>query len=419
MTIPADAAFDPTLARASELALTAWNVGMVAAADGQVHSTHGLTCAYHPQPFALPGAHHTLHLTPAADLTAGLDAAHAFYRERGSAIWCILGNALAPTDARAALKARGWRYHFAGISMAADLDSIPERPTPPGVTITPATAQTFAHAEAHPYYGKLTDAHAAQSLRASLALTAERPTRAWNFVALSEGQPIASALMILIGGELAGIFDVGTLPGYQRRGIVSAVIRAALHHARDLGYRTAVLQCDAPLVRVYGPLGFRQVGWLAHWVYPAPADIPAHTTSSADTALEDLLSAINTNRPATALNLLRTQPALARASQPNGATALHHAAITGQPVLVQALLEAGAPLDAVETNDGCTPLLWATAGAGDYGPQIKTEQAAAAELLIRAGANPHATNHWDETAFDLAPPAVADHLRTLIAAPAD
>jgi hypothetical protein len=57
--------------------------------------------------------------------------------------------------------------------------------------------------------------------------------------------------------------------------------------------------------------------------------------------------------------MLAADPALARGTDPDGATALHHAAFAGQQAVVDALLRAGADLNARDGTFGATPGGWA------------------------------------------------------------
>ena len=73
-----------------------------------------------------------------------------------------------------------------------------------------------------------------------------------------------------------------------------------------------------------------------------------------------------------------------------GRTALHFGAATGHPQIISALIEAGAPLEAVDSKQN-TPLHY----AAGYGRNV------AVELLLQAGANAGAKNGTGKTAREL------------------
>ena len=57
--------------------------------------------------------------------------------------------------------------------------------------------------------------------------------------------------------------------------------------------------------------------------------------------------------------MLNADASLARATDEEGATALHHAAVNGYREIVDLLLDAGADIDARDSIHGATPAGWA------------------------------------------------------------
>ncbi len=82
-----------------------------------------------------------------------------------------------------------------------------------------------------------------------------------HFVGYVDGTPVATTSMLL-GGGMAGIYHVATMPSARGRGIGSAVTLAALQHARDQGATEGALQSSEMAVSVYRGLGFTDRGTL-------------------------------------------------------------------------------------------------------------------------------------------------------------
>jgi len=86
----------------------------------------------------------------------------------------------------------------------------------------------------------------------------EPDSRAHMWQAWREGQPIAKAGMYL-GARSAGIYAVATRPEARRLGLARALTLTALHEARSLGYRVAVLHATPMAESLYRSLGFDNI----------------------------------------------------------------------------------------------------------------------------------------------------------------
>ncbi|HVE72705.1 MAG TPA: GNAT family N-acetyltransferase, partial [Thermoanaerobaculia bacterium] len=87
--------------------------------------------------------------------------------------------------------------------------------------------------------------------------------RDWaHFIAYDEGKPVATA-SVLMCGDVAGIYLVGTLKEARGRGLGTAATLAALHYGRERGARVAALQSSAIGESVYHGMGF-----VSHGVMP-------------------------------------------------------------------------------------------------------------------------------------------------------
>jgi ribosomal protein S18 acetylase RimI-like enzyme len=92
-----------------------------------------------------------------------------------------------------------------------------------------------------------------------------------QYLALLDGEPAAVATLFL-AGEVAGFFNIATLPKARGKGIGSAITTQCLHDARDAGRRAALLSSTALGFPVYRRLGFTTEGMVAHYFWrPEPA----------------------------------------------------------------------------------------------------------------------------------------------------
>ena len=79
------------------------------------------------------------------------------------------------------------------------------------------------------------------------------------YVGYVEGEPVSTAAVVM-GGDVAGVYNVATLPGHQRRGYGEAVMRHAIADARrEHGVERTILQSTPAGLRLYERMGFRTV----------------------------------------------------------------------------------------------------------------------------------------------------------------
>jgi ribosomal protein S18 acetylase RimI-like enzyme len=80
-----------------------------------------------------------------------------------------------------------------------------------------------------------------------------------GYVGYIGGEAVSSAA-IVIGGEAAGVYNVATLPGHQRKGYGEAIMRHALEAAqREHGIERTVLQSTKAGYSLYERMGYRTV----------------------------------------------------------------------------------------------------------------------------------------------------------------
>lgn len=79
------------------------------------------------------------------------------------------------------------------------------------------------------------------------------------YVGYADGEAVSTAAIVLGGGVL-GVYNVATLPGFQRRGFGERVMRHALADSeKDLGISRAILQSTPAGLRLYERMGFRTI----------------------------------------------------------------------------------------------------------------------------------------------------------------
>ena len=165
-------------------------------------------------------------------------------------------------------------------AMAASLDDVPLDELPPdGLEIVPVrdtgTLNEFlsiveadwlewAGGEATSVQRRTLDAFAREIPR---RLPSEPVPLRW--LGRVDGQPVATS-RVSLGGGVAGLYAILTLPSHRGRGIGRAMTLAALRAAAGIGYRIGVLQSSDLGYGVYLKLGFRDLFTYDIYVHPAP-----------------------------------------------------------------------------------------------------------------------------------------------------
>ncbi len=91
-----------------------------------------------------------------------------------------------------------------------------------------------------------------------------------HFLAFDDGRPAATA-SVLMCGEVAGIYLVGTMKDARGKGLGTAATLAALQHARERGATVGALQSSPMGESVYRAMGFVSHGMMPmyEWRYNA------------------------------------------------------------------------------------------------------------------------------------------------------
>ena len=149
------------------------------------------------------------------------------------------------------LLARGFRTGWLPCWMALDLHAIRTGySSPEGLHIVPDNETQLHTTTGLPYAGN--------DSRCSTGLQHESSEQVQRFIATLNGSIVAQTL-VLFGGGVAGIYNVGVVPEVRGRGIGKAIVRAACLHAREKGYHYATLNANHMGRPVYEQLGFQWI----------------------------------------------------------------------------------------------------------------------------------------------------------------
>jgi GNAT superfamily N-acetyltransferase len=203
----------------------------------------------------------------AADANRRIREISAAFAARGTGFLWWVAPFHTPANLGERLLDAGLRFEGSAPAMAMDLDALPhEDVLPPGLEIVPvrdeATLREFINVlalemgvpEGRPNPAARHHAALLQAIPPTLASEAI-PVR---YVGLLDGRPVATS-RVSIGGGVAGLYAVATLPDVRGRGIGRALTLAALEAGRALGCRIGVLQASDDGLPVYRRIGFRTI----------------------------------------------------------------------------------------------------------------------------------------------------------------
>jgi GNAT superfamily N-acetyltransferase len=238
--------------RGAETLLASWEAYAEGAAGAAVHRLPGVAAAVFPEP-PERGIYNNALLErdlADADRKDAISAMEAVYADAGVgdfAAWVHESDGAM----RAELDRRGYMVDETTRAMGMELDEIRiRRPT--------------LAVESAPWSEHLRIAEVPAGLLSGL------DTRPFHIVTASlDGERVTTAIALDHSTD-CGIYNVGTIERARRRGLGTAVSAVLAYDALARGCRTASLQSTPMAERVYGAVGFRDLGRIIEFV-PAAA----------------------------------------------------------------------------------------------------------------------------------------------------
>ncbi|HVU96559.1 MAG TPA: GNAT family N-acetyltransferase [Puia sp.] len=256
---------------------------------------------------------------------------------KGAGCWSL--DPTRPADLGALLLARGfqpgWRPRWMGLDL---LRVQTHHPFPKGLDIDIDNLISLDSIKGLPY---------AQVVIPS-AQKAELPGQWTRFIARWKGKIVAHSIVFLSTGPYgaAGIYHVGVVPRARRLGIGKAVTLAACLHARDKGYRYAVLNSTDAGRRTYERLGFVTVGEGHTW-WLLTERLLAHPPSPREVRLAEAVARGDRET----LDQLRHEPADLNRPITNGMTLMELAVHCRRPEAAEWLVTGGAACSILDAWD--------------------------------------------------------------------
>ena len=198
------------------------------------------------------------------DFNLRLTSPEQYFQRRGVrwSHWVCLD--LLPTDLRSradeAFRQRGLRRLTEAPNMIASRLEPAQRPLPPVSWRPVADAETrlsFAHITSIAF-----------EIPFATAREVYKPAQAWNgtyqgYVGYVRNTPVSTAAIVVAGGVI-GVYSVGTLPGFRKRGYAEALLRNVLAYVtRVTGIEQYALQSTRAGYDMYRCMGFADVARFA------------------------------------------------------------------------------------------------------------------------------------------------------------
>lgn len=198
------------------------------------------------------------------------------FRERRRSFRWWITPAASPPNLADLLREHGVNHAYSSAGMTLDAGRGSARPLTGGPKPAPQIRRVRTDADMQLFGEILTTVFERPRADAGIWVDAysqcgyDDPSPWAHFIGYADDIPSATA-SVLLCGEVAGIYLVGTLPSARGRGLGTATTWAAIHHARARGARHVALQSSEMGERVYRSMGFVSHGMLPmhEWRYNA------------------------------------------------------------------------------------------------------------------------------------------------------
>jgi ribosomal protein S18 acetylase RimI-like enzyme len=184
-------------------------------------------------------------------------------------LWWIGPSTRSP-DLASRLMEFGFTIDEDGPGMAADLQILNEsQPSPEGLSIQPAQddASWWAWSRTMAQGFEIPPGRIEFVVNTWHDLLSQvNPETTQAYTAWLNGSPVATSLLLL-GGGVAGIYAVATVPEARQKGIGAQVTLFPLLQVRRRGYRVGVLQASEMGLSMYKSLGFQECCRITSYVW--------------------------------------------------------------------------------------------------------------------------------------------------------
>ncbi|WP_437969371.1 GNAT family N-acetyltransferase [Sorangium sp. So ce260] len=195
------------------------------------------------------------------------------FRRAGRPFSWWVGPADEPENLGDLLRAAGLEAAESEVGMAAELPALrADHEAPRGLAIarvrTPAQLRDFARLLAANWTPP--DPHVVRfyEMAAPALLSDDAPL--WLYVGYLGDTPVATS-ELTVGGGVAGLYNITTVPSHRRQGIGRALTLRPLLDARAAGLRLAILQASADGLGLYAQIGFVATGQITEYKPPGEA----------------------------------------------------------------------------------------------------------------------------------------------------
>lgn len=196
------------------------------------------------------------------EIEDGIDGAVAWFEGRNEPSFFWWTDSLTqPSDLTERLMRRGFDGNVEGDpGMALDLHGLTETTSlPNGFTITRATTGNSLEDWCDVFTAAFDMPLSGGQAWVDATVQAGGENAPWHlYVGYFEDEPVSTSILFN-GAGVAGIYGIGTLPEWRRKGFAAAITMQPLLDARQQGYRFAVLFATRMGYPMYQRLGFREV----------------------------------------------------------------------------------------------------------------------------------------------------------------